>query len=79
MRSPKDCSYTFKKIAECLDTIGILADVLAENTIARDASDDGSEQIGCRGETGVQSAIRLIAYAAHAEFCQLATDLGVPE
>jgi hypothetical protein len=79
MRKPKDCSHTFKSIAEALDTIGILADVLAENTIQREGSDDGDEQLNTRGEAGIQAAIRIIACSTYRDFCQLSTDLGVPE
>lgn len=81
MKKPKDCSHTFKSIAESLDTIAILADILAENTTEREGCAEGShdEQINTRGETGIQAAIRLIAYSAHGDLCKMATDLGVPE
>lgn len=81
MRKAKDCSHTFKRIAESLETIGILADILAENTIQREGGDEGAhdEQINTRGEAGVQAAIRIIASSAYGDFSKLATDLGVPE
>lgn len=81
MRKPENCSHIFKGIAESLDTIGVLAGILAENTIQREGSDEGEhdEQIDSRGEAGIQAAIRIIACSAYQDFCQLATDLGVPE
>ena len=81
MKKPKDCGFTFESISESLETIGILADILAENTIQREGSDVGThdEQIDCRGEAGIHAAIRLIAFAAYGDICQLATGLGVPK
>lgn len=81
MRAPQDCGYSFKKIAESLDIIATLADVLAENTVARESADDFNPepQLNCRCEAGIQAAVRLIAISAFSELSQLATDLGVPE
>lgn len=81
MRKPKDCGYTFKQIAEALDVVITLADVLAENTVARESGDDVNPepQLNCRGEAGIQAAVRLIARSAYRELSQLASDLGVPE
>ncbi|MDH0745761.1 hypothetical protein N5D61_05330 [Pseudomonas sp. GD03842] len=81
MRTPQDCAYGFKKIAESLDVIGILTDVLAENTIARESADDANPepQLNYRCEAGIQAAVRLIAGSAYRELSQMATDLGVPQ
>ncbi|OCX19591.1 hypothetical protein [Pseudomonas graminis] len=81
MRKPQDCGYTFAQIAEALDVIGTLTDVLAENTVVRESGDgiNPEPQLNSRGEAGIQSAVRLIARSAHRELSQLATDLGVPE
>ena len=81
MKTPQECGYSFKRIAESLDVIGSLADVLAENTIARESADDVNPepQINCRGEPAIQAAVRLIAISAFREISQLTTDLGVPE
>lgn len=81
MRKPQDCGYTFAQIAEALDVIGTLADVLAENTVVRESGDDVNPepQLNCRCEAGIQAAVRLIARSAFRELSQLATDLGVPE
>lgn len=79
MRSPENCGPVAKRIEESLDVLGMLADVLTEITVARENCDEGEEPINSRGEYGIQSAIRLIAYSAHADFCQMATDLGIPQ
>lgn len=79
MRSPQNCGAISRRIAESLDVLGILAGVLAENTIARENCEEGEEPINSRGEHGIQCAIRLIAHSARADFCQMAADLGVPE
>ena len=36
-------------------------------------------QIDDRGESGIQSAIGIIARMTHRDFCALANDLGIPE
>ncbi|KTB77107.1 hypothetical protein AO072_14390 [Pseudomonas syringae ICMP 13102] len=81
MTNPENYAYVAKRIADSLDTIGILSDVLMENTIAREGSDEGSndEQLNCRCEAGVQTAIRLLAMAAYADLQSMAQGLGFPE
>ncbi len=81
MSNPEHYAHVAKRIAESLDAIGILSDVLAENTVARESSDDGGsdEQLSCRCEAGVQAAIRLIALAAYTDFQSIAQGLGIPE
>ncbi|PHN43445.1 hypothetical protein [Pseudomonas syringae] len=81
MSNPEHYSHVAKRIAESLDTIGILSEVLAENTVAREGSDEGSsgEQLNCRFEAGVQTAIRLLAMAAYADLQSMAQGLGIPE
>lgn len=81
MRKPRDCGHTFAQISEALDVIVTLADVLAENTTARESADElnPEPQLNCRAEAGIQAAIRLISRSACRELSQLATDLGVPE
>ncbi len=70
-----------KRIEESLDAIGILAEVLLNNGGCKgDPEDvDTPAQIDDRGESGIQSAINIIARLAHRDFCELATDLGIPE
>ncbi|EGH27713.1 MULTISPECIES: hypothetical protein [Pseudomonas] len=79
MSNPEHYTHVAKRIAESLDAIGILSDVLAENTVARESSDDGEEQLNCRCEAGVQAAIRLIAIAAYTDLQSIAQGLGIPE
>ncbi|MFA0994691.1 MULTISPECIES: hypothetical protein [Pseudomonas syringae group] len=83
MSNPEHYSHVAKRIAESLDTIGILSEVLAENTVAREGSDEGEsesdEQLSCRCEAGVQAAIRLIAMAAYTDLQSMAQGLGIPE
>ncbi|MBJ9978427.1 hypothetical protein IAE35_23860 [Pseudomonas sp. S75] len=68
-----------KRIEESLDAIGILAEVLLKNGGRKGNPDDASDPIDDRGESGIQSAISIIACLAHRDFCVLATDLGIPE
>ncbi|WP_258036286.1 hypothetical protein [Pseudomonas putida] len=70
-----------KRIEESLDAIGILAEVLLKNGGRKgDPEDvDTSDPIDDRGESGIQSAISIIACLAHRDFCELATDPGIPE
>ncbi|MCJ2373744.1 hypothetical protein [Pseudomonas sp. RGM 3321] len=81
MSNPEYYPDAAKRIAESLDVIGILSDVLAENTVARESSDEGEsdEQLSCRCEAGVQAAIRLIAMAAYTDLQSIAQGLGIPE
>lgn len=81
MSNPEYYTHVAKRIAESLDTIGILSDVLTENTVARESSGDGEsdEQLNCRCEAGVQAAIRLIAMAAYTDLQSMAQGLGIPE
>lgn len=67
-----------KRLEDSLDTIRILAEVLIENGGCKGNKDEPA-QIDERGEEGIYQAVRLIASASHRDFCQLATDLGVPE
>ncbi|MGE8435993.1 MAG: hypothetical protein ACN6P2_05575 [Pseudomonas palmensis] len=69
-----------KRVEESLDAIGILAEVLLSNGGYKGCPDsvDVPAQISDRGESGIQSAINIIARMAHRDFCALATDLGIP-
>lgn len=69
-----------KRVEESLDAIGILAEVLLNNGGYKGDPDSGDipAQINDRGESGIQSAINIIARMAHRDFCALATDLGIP-
>lgn len=69
-----------KRVEESLDAIGILAEVLLNNGGYKGDPDSGDipAQISDRGESGIQSAINIIARMAHRDFCALATDLGIP-
>lgn len=69
-----------KRVEESLDAIGILAEVLLNNGGYKGDQDsvDVPAQISDRGESGIQSAINIIARMAHREFCALANDLGIP-
>ncbi|PWB33817.1 hypothetical protein DCO48_08850 [Pseudomonas sp. SDI] len=69
-----------KRVEESLDAIGILAEVLLNNGGYKGDPDSGDvpAQINDRGESGIQSAINIIARMAHSDFCDLATDLGIP-
>ncbi|MNF12291.1 hypothetical protein D3C80_2137200 [compost metagenome] len=44
-------------------------------------SDSGEHpaMIGERGEDGIIRSMRVIAWAVHREFCQMATDLEIPQ
>lgn len=69
-----------KRVEESLDAIGILAEVLLNNGGHKgEPGDDNPAQIDDRGESGIQSAISIIARMTHRDFCALATDLGIPE
>lgn len=69
-----------KRVEESLDATGILAEVLLNNGGYKGDPDSGDipAQINDRGESGIQSAINIIARMAHRDFCALATDLGIP-
>lgn len=69
-----------KRLEDSVDTIRILAEVLIANGGCKGCSeDDGAAQIDDRGEEGIHKAILLLASASHRDFCQLATDLGIPQ
>ena len=69
-----------RRVEESLDAIGILAEVLLSNGGYKgEPGDDNPAQIDDRGESGIQSAISIIARMTHRDFCALATDLGIPE
>ncbi|KPX42734.1 hypothetical protein ALO68_101686 [Pseudomonas syringae pv. helianthi] len=74
-------THVAKRIAECLDTVATLSDVLAASTVAREDADEGSQQspLDSRCEAGVQTAIRLLAMAAYADLQSMAQGLGIPE
>lgn len=78
--APLDRRETAKRVEESLDAIGILAEVLLSNGGFKGGDDDTDSpaQISDRGESGIQSAINIIARMAHRDFCLLATDLGIP-
>lgn len=69
-----------KRIEESLEVMAILAEVLERNGGFK-CSEQGDHpaMIDERGEDGIVRAMRVIAWAAHAEFCQLATDLEIPQ
>ncbi|NAT16171.1 hypothetical protein CU666_16865 [Pseudomonas syringae pv. actinidifoliorum] len=81
MSNPERYAHVAKQIAESLETIGILSEVLMENTVAREGSDEGAsdEQLNCRCEAGVRAAIRLLAMAAYSDVQSMAQGLGIPE
>ncbi len=81
MKCPKDCTHIAKRIEERLTAIGILAEILVNNGGYKgDPGDvDNPAQINDRGESGIQTAIVLLAETAHSDFCQMATDLEIPQ
>ncbi|MEE5042930.1 hypothetical protein V2J81_06160 [Pseudomonas alliivorans] len=81
MSNPGQYTHAAKRIAECLDTIGTLSDVLSASTVARDESEDGAPHslLDFRCEAGVQTAIRLLAMTAYADLQAMAQGLGIPE
>lgn len=69
-----------KRLEASLTTIQVLAEVLIANGGCKGHSaDDNEAQIDIRGEEGIHQAILLITSMAHRDFCQLATDLGIPQ
>lgn len=69
-----------KRLEDSLTTVQILAEVLIANGGCKGHSaDDNEAQIDIRGEEGIHQGILLITSAAHRDFCQLATDLGIPQ
>lgn len=69
-----------KRVEDSLTTIQVLAEVLIANGGRKGHSeDDNDAQIDVRGEEGIHQAILLIVSASHRDFCQLATDLGIPQ
>lgn len=69
-----------KRLEDSLDTICSLGVILIENGSAKAAGDPACPpQIDCCGEEALLMSIKLLAAAAHRDFCQLATDLGIPE
>lgn len=81
MSNPGQYTHAAKRIAECLDTIGTLSDVLAASTVAREDADEGSQQspLDSRCEVGVQTAIRLLAMTAYIDLQAMAQGMGIPE
>lgn len=69
-----------ERLEVSLGTIQILAEVLIANGGCKGhSSDDNEAQIDVRGEEGIHQAILLIAAQSHRDFCQLATDLEIPQ
>lgn len=67
-----------KRIENSLDVIGILGEALVENG-AHKADDEVQPPITDRQESGIHSAIIIIARMAHRDFCDLATDMEIPQ
>ncbi|EIK94035.1 hypothetical protein PMM47T1_24114 [Pseudomonas sp. M47T1] len=74
-------SEVAKRVEDTLHTIRLLSQVLLDNGGYKGAPDDcdNPAQIDDLGECGIQQAISLLASSAHRDFCQLATDLGIPQ
>lgn len=71
---------TAKRIEESLEIMAVLAGVLEHNNAFKSCEPgEPPAMINERGEDGVVRAMRVIAWAAHREFCQLATDLEIPQ
>lgn len=69
-----------KRLEDSLDTIRSLGGLLIENGAAKAACDPASPvQIDCCGEEALLMSIKLLAATAHRDFCQLATDLEIPQ
>lgn len=69
-----------KRVEEGLELLAILAEVLEHNGGFKDsAPGEHPAMIGERGEDGIIRSMRVIAWAAHREFCQMATDLEIPQ
>ena len=69
-----------KRLEDSLDTIRSLGGILIENGSAKAAGDPACPaQIDCCGEEALLMSIQLLAAAAHRDFCQLATDLEIPQ
>lgn len=70
-----------KRIEESLFTIGLLSDVLLNNGSYKGEPDDvdNPARIDDLNEFGIQKAIKLLAEAAHSDFCRMATDLEIPK
>lgn len=69
-----------KRIEESLELLGVLAEVLEHNGGFKcDEPGEHPAMINERGEDGIVRSMRVIAWAAHRELCQLATGLGIPE
>ena len=69
-----------KRLEDSLDTIRALGGLLIENGSAKAACDPAfPPQIDCCGEEALLMSITLLAAAAHRDFCQLATDLEIPQ
>jgi hypothetical protein len=69
-----------KRVEESLELLAILSKVLEHNGGFK-GSEPGEHpaMIGDQGENGIVRAMRVIAWAAHREFCQMATDLETPQ
>ncbi|WP_099431214.1 hypothetical protein [Pseudomonas mosselii] len=79
-RTTRDFSAPAKRIAESLELLGVLAEVLEHNGGYKcDEPGEHLATINERGEDGIVRSMRMIAQAAHQELCKLATDLGIAE
>lgn len=69
-----------KRIEESLEIMAVLAGVLEHNSAFKSCEPgEHPAMINEYGEDGVVRAMRVIAWAAHREFCQMAIDLEIPE
>lgn len=79
-RTTSDFSAPAKRIAESLELLGVLAEVLERNCGFKcDEPREHPAMINERGEDGIVRSMRVIARDAHRELCKLAADLGIPE
>lgn len=81
MTNPANYKAVAKSIEETLFTIGLLSDVLLNNGgyKGEPGDVDNPAKINDLNESGIQKAIKLLAEAAHSDFCRMATDLEIPE
>lgn len=69
-----------KRIEESLELVAVLAGVLEHNSAFKGGEPgEHPAMIDDHGEDGIVRAIRVIAWAAHLDFCQMATDLEIPQ
>lgn len=75
-----DFTAPAKRVEESLELLAILSDVLKHNGAFKDGSPgEHPAMLSSHGEDGIVRSMRVIAWAAHRDFCKLATDLGIPE